>query len=254
MTTYLEQRLAEAESDGPVHEFGAGDALHTETADLPLDVTVVEQHGGKYYTMWHTEELTERLIHVNQMAGVMKRRYPADAVLVYARPGGKVFTVDRPKHRPPELVNFCRLHPDDPDRERWNAMGLPRCAKSLANPYEVDRHMQKKHATAWGTIERERLRAERDEDRKAQRVMMETLTKQTLEDPSFTEISPRDVEVVKDWKDAAVGVDSDSQIVSPRRVTVECAICGHKTWSTTQLKANNKLKKHMEATHAANLA
>lgn len=230
MTSYLEQRVKEAETDGPVHEFQTGDSLHTESADLPVNINVVEARGGKYYRMWHAEDLTERLIHVNLMNNVIKQRFSVGAQLQNARPGDRVFVFDRPKARPPELRNRCRLHPDDLDREIWDAMGLPICSKPLANPYEVDRHMQKKHSTAWGTIERDRLKKERDEDRTAQKVMMDAIARQAMGGiPTI--------------------VDEAPSAPQTSRAHAECNQCSYTTRSTSKTKANNKLKKHVKDTH-----
>ncbi len=252
MTTYIEQRIAEAETDGPVHEFQSGDNLQQETPEVPLESNFVEVKGGKYYRMWHAEDLDERLIQVNLMNSVLKQRFPTTRKdLRHARPGDKVFVFEQPKARPPELMNRCRLHPKDPARPEWDAMGLPTCSKPLANPYEVDRHMQKKHSTAWGAIERDRLHKERQEDRAAQRAMMKAITKETLDDPSFTDIIDKDIKVVQTWKAAEGGLAQDSEIVPTRRVTVECGQCDFRTWSTTKTKANNKLKKHTEAEHGS---
>lgn len=247
MTTYLEQRIAEAETEGPVHEYRVGDAIHTENADLPVDITMIEQRGGKYYRMWHTEDLSERLIHVNLMPSVMKKRFPDDATLIHARPGGKVFAFERPNARPRVLVDKCRLHPQDHEREVWDGMGLPVCAKKLANPYEVDRHMQKKHLTAWGTIEREREKLERAEDRKAQHVMMEALAGKSLTPTERLDIAT-DPEIPNDVAITVTKFRSDKD-TKPRHY-ISCTQCKFRTWSTTEQKANNKLKTHVESTHA----
>ena len=246
MTTYIDQRIAEAETDGPVHEYKTGDNLQLETPEVPLESNFVEIKGGKYYRMWHAEDLDERLIQVNLMNSVLKQRFPATRKdLRNARPGDKIFVFEQPKARPPELLNRCRLHPKDPDRGNWDAMGLPTCSKPLANPYEVDRHMQKKHSTAWGAIERDRLRSERDEDRLAQRVMMEAIGRVA---------APAAAPQIIDEPEAP---PSNDEILDHRskgeRVRVFCTEpdCGHSTWSTTKTKATNKLKKHTEDKHGS---
>jgi len=244
MTSSLEQRIQAAERDGPVHEYAAGDVLHHETADLPVEMHIVEQRGGKYYQMWHAEDGTERLIHVNLMNGVLKMRFnERHEPLLHGRRGGRIFVFDRPTHRPREMVNFCRLHPNDPDRSDWDLMGLPVCKKPLANPYEVDRHMQKKHSTAWGTIERERTKLERDEDRKAQHVMMQAIGRTAAPTPpteSLVEVPSTDYAKIE-FKP----MDTNT------RVNVSCPYCDFRTWSTTKTKANNKLKKHQLESHGS---
>ncbi len=247
MTSYLEQRIQEAERDGPVHEYKSGDNLMPETAELPIESTFIEVRGGKYYRMWHTEDLDERLIHVNLMATTIKQTFSLDRKdLRNARPGSKIFSFDKPVARPIELINKCRLHPQDPERPSWDLMGLPTCSKPLANPYEVDRHMQKKHATAWGAIERDRLSKERLEDRKAQQAMMEAIGRS---------LSPTEaLDAIADPSIPAKVVQNMMELRDERkertRVDVSCNQCSFRTWSTTQTKAANKLKKHVKDQHA----
>lgn len=251
MTSYIEERIKEAETDGPIHEFQAGDNLQQETTEVPLESNFVEVKGGKYYRMWHAEDLDERLIQVNLMNSVLKQRFATTRKdLRHARPGDKIFVFEQPKARPPELMNRCRLHPKDPDRENWDTMGLPTCSKPLANPYEVDRHMQKKHSTAWGAIERERLSRERLEDRKAQSAMMEAIGRSLTPTEALDAIADPTIptQVVQDMMELR---EESKPSQAPRnRVDIHCLQCSYKTWSTTLTKANNKLKKHVEETHA----
>jgi len=247
MTTYLDARIKEAEVDGPVHEFRTGDSLHRESPDLPVDINVVEVKGGKYYRMWHAEDLTERLIHVNLMNNAVNARFTEKhEPLRHARKGDRVFVFERPAARPPELLNRCRLHPNDPERAEWDKMGLPVCKKPLANPYEVDRHMQKKHSTAWGTIERDRLKAERDEDRQAQRVMMDALARGVAPSPTANDVVEASPEPKEIFGNPSTTIELIPEAPKSKRVDIQCDVCSYKTWSTSKTKANNKLKKHKE--------
>lgn len=249
MSTYLDQRIKEAEMDGPVHEYKAGDNLQQETHEVPLESNFVEVKGGKYYRMWHAEDLDERLIHVNLMNNALRQRFPAsEKGLRHARPGDKMFVFERPVARPPELINRCRLHPNDPDRPEWDKMGLPTCSKPLANPYEVDRHMQKKHSTAWGAIERERTRRERDEDRLAQRTMMEAIGGVVA--PQAPKVMDEPIIKVATPYFNTDTPPAEKVPLTRKRVDVTCDQCSYTTWSTSQTKVNNKLKKHVEDKHA----
>ena len=67
----------------------------------------------------------------------------------------------------------CFLHKDDQNRELYNVKGFAVCPKdNLASPYQVTRHMQKRHKTEWGEIEKDRQDAEKKEDREFQRTLM----------------------------------------------------------------------------------
>ncbi len=67
----------------------------------------------------------------------------------------------------------CLLHADDPNREHYDLLGLAVCPKgNLASPFQVRRHMMKKHKVEWESIEQERIDAEKKEDREFQRQLM----------------------------------------------------------------------------------
>ena len=94
--------------------------------------------------------------------------------------GSFVFTTVKPKFAPKRGKLKCMLHTDSPDRETYNLMGLPVCIKSnLTSPYQVIRHMQKRHKVEYATIkeeearlERERVRVERKQDREIQEAIL----------------------------------------------------------------------------------
>ncbi len=70
----------------------------------------------------------------------------------------------------------CMLHPDDANRAYYDIQGLAVCLKSnLTSPYQVERHMQKRHKVEWETIKNERDRKEKQEDRDLQRQMIESM-------------------------------------------------------------------------------
>jgi len=71
----------------------------------------------------------------------------------------------------------CMLHKDGPNRALYDTLGLPVCPKAnLRNPYEVRRHMQKRHKTAWESLEEERKEKERQEELSVRRLMVEGMT------------------------------------------------------------------------------
>lgn len=94
--------------------------------------------------------------------------------------GSPVFTEIKPDFTPPRGIFKCKLHPEDPNREHYDTLGLPTCLKSnLTAPFHVTRHMKTRHKTEWGIIEQdlkdaEELRKieERREDRDFQKQLM----------------------------------------------------------------------------------
>src|SRR3990172_1278414 len=88
--------------------------------------------------------------------------------------GRFVFSVTPPTDVTPTVGTYkCWLHPDDPQREHFDALGLPTCRKmNLTSPTQVKRHMKIRHPTALETIEDEQRQREREEDRAFQRELM----------------------------------------------------------------------------------
>ena len=72
----------------------------------------------------------------------------------------------------------CLLHPDDPNRNHYDDLGFAVCHKKLTSPYQVKRHMGKRHKSEWAAIEEERKDRERQEDRDFQRQLMAKVTEE----------------------------------------------------------------------------
>ncbi len=90
------------------------------------------------------------------------------------RPDGSlIFTTIKPPFEPPVGTNKCILHKEAPDRKLYDEMGLPVCpASHLSSPYQVKRHMQKRHPAEWAAIEHERETLDKAEDRALRRKML----------------------------------------------------------------------------------
>ena len=89
--------------------------------------------------------------------------------------GSLVFTTRRPNVTPIAVERHCcMLHPTDPNRSYYDALGLPTCRKAnLVSPFQVKRHMQRRHKVEWSTLEDERERREKEEDRTYQRAVVD---------------------------------------------------------------------------------
>jgi hypothetical protein len=87
------------------------------------------------------------------------------------RPNGRPVYTTRPPKEPPKRGTYkCLLHPDGPNRKHYDDLGLPTCRKAnLTSPFQVNRHMQKRHPVEWATIESERVSREKQEERDFQR-------------------------------------------------------------------------------------
>lgn len=116
-----------------------------------------------------TGEASEILVTMLQMN--LRKRRPD---------GSRVFTTEKPDFEPNRGTLKCLLHPEGPDREYYDSLGLPTCQKSnLTSPFQVRRHMEKRHRVEWGTIEEDRKAKEKQEERDFQRSLMGRATPQS---------------------------------------------------------------------------
>ena len=83
--------------------------------------------------------------------------------------GTFIFTTTPPKKAPRRGTLKCLLHPDGENREHYDELGFPTCRKAnLTSPFQVSRHMQKRHKMEWAAIEAERQAAEKQAEREFQ--------------------------------------------------------------------------------------
>ena len=125
----------------------------------PMKIT-----SAGYTVVYDTRTGIDSTINNNNLRSVLKKKR-LDGTLVF----GLEQTVT-----PKEGQFKCLLHEDDSNRAHYNDIGLAVCPKgNLASPYQVRRHMEKRHKTEWGAIEAERIESEKQEDRDFQRTLME---------------------------------------------------------------------------------
>ena len=86
--------------------------------------------------------------------------------------GSQVFTTVKPKTPPKRGVLKCMLHPDVRKPE-YNDWGFPVCMKAnLNNPFQVRRHMEKRHKDEYKAIKEEQVRIEKDRDREERNAIL----------------------------------------------------------------------------------
>jgi hypothetical protein len=87
--------------------------------------------------------------------------------------GSLVFTTKKPAVAPKRGTIKCMLHPDNPNRAHYDALGLPTCRKSnLTSLHQLKQHMRHRHPVEWATIEDERKEAEKAKEREFQRSLL----------------------------------------------------------------------------------
>ena len=96
---------------------------------------------------------------------VCRRNNLAHKLSLKREDGSLVFTTVRPTVLPKRGVLKCMLHPDE-RKETYDAWGFPVCRKSnLTSPFQVRRHMQKRHKQEFEAIKEEEARIEKDKER-----------------------------------------------------------------------------------------
>ena len=168
----LEQMISEAEVATEPGELRGGQVISADDADMPAPMVSLKLQSAGYVYIYDNRTSERSVCNRNMLAAALKKKR-AD--------GSKVFTTTKPA-TPPKRGHFkCLLHADDPNREHYTELGLPVCGKAnLTSPYQVTRHMEKRHQMEWKTIERERTDAEKQEERDFRRELMGKTVKAPL--------------------------------------------------------------------------
>ncbi len=144
----------------------------------PMKIT-----SAGYTVVYDTKTGVDSTINNNNLRAVLRKKR-LDGTRVFGLEQTIVPTVGQYK---------CLLHQEDPNRGHYNDIGLAVCPKgNLASPYQVRRHMEKRHKTEWGAIEAERTDAEKKEDRDFQRTLMERAMGNPVEEKAPLYVSDKD--------------------------------------------------------------
>ena len=102
--------------------------------------------------------------------------------------GNRMFTSIKPAVTlTPVKRHKCLLHPEErePIYDDW---GLPTCSKdNIADPLNLELHMQRRHPMAWNTIQREKQRLEKEEERGWQKQIAMAAVRGNPERPAIEE-------------------------------------------------------------------
>ena len=138
--------------------------VHRGDEEQPAPMTFSQLKSAGYTIIYDIETGEQSITNNNMLAAQLKKM----------RNGKRVFTTTKPSSEPKRGTIKCLLHPDDPNREHYNEMGLPQCRKSnLINEFQRTRHMQRKHRDEWAAIEAEK----KERENKAAQQLLEKLAK-----------------------------------------------------------------------------
>jgi len=160
----IEEMISEAESAPEPGELKGGQVISSDDADMPAPMVSLKLKSAGYKYIYDTRTRERSVCNRNMLASALKKKR-AD--------GSTVFTTEKPSVPPKRGHLKCLLHADDPNREHYTELGLAVCKKAnLTSPYQVTRHMEKRHQMEWKTIERERIDIEKQEEREFRRELM----------------------------------------------------------------------------------
>ena len=124
------------------------DVLQRSDEGVPVPIVVSHVSDSGYKVIYDTQTGLDSLTSVNMLPAQLRKR---------RTDGSLVFTTRKPAIEPPRGTHKCMLHPDDPNRAEYTALGLPVCPKAnLTSTFMVEQHMRHKHHTEWETLEKMR--------------------------------------------------------------------------------------------------
>ena len=202
--------------------------LDDGSGDLPP--TIIDRVASAGHTwLYNTRSGSPAAVNNNMVPSRLSQTWRDD--------GKPMFTTRDPGFRPHIGEEKCLLHPEKPERDEYNRMGLPVCrASHIQNEYEVRQHMRTKHGKEWAVIEDIRQRATAAEDRKFQRAMLDRYT------------SPGIVEVVESATNNPEPLVSEAIVETPQ-VIVSCETCGRTMQGKNLTGAKVRLRSHMRRVH-----
>lgn len=127
------------------------------------EIKAVSVASAGYTWVYDTRTGIPSKINNNNIRSVLRKK---------REDGSYVFELKQ-RVKPKEGTFPCLLHSSDPNRQHYTDIGLAVCPKdNLASPYQVRRHMEKRHKMEWAAIEDERKVKEKEEDKAFQRLLM----------------------------------------------------------------------------------
>lgn len=132
--------------------------------DLGVEMTPAQLKSAGYVYIYDTKTFDRSVCNRNTLVHHLSKKRPD---------GSQVFTTLRPTQKPQVGTHKCMLHPEAPGRYQLDKLGLPTCLKSnLANPYQVKRHMEKRHKMEYAAIKEEEAREEKEKEVKLREALI----------------------------------------------------------------------------------
>ena len=199
--------IEEAEAAPEPGSFNRSQVIHSSSDAFPIDVQIASLESAGYVYVYDTADGERSVVNRNML----------EAQLSKLRPDGtRFFTTVKPAFEPVRGTLKCLLHKDDPDRGQYDIWGFATCNKSnLVSEFQVNRHVQVRHRMEWQTIEAERERAEREEERNFQRQLLASFSGQAPQTQASDTVDT--VDTAEDYTDCGCGEAIRSRYLAQHR-------------------------------------
>ena len=158
----LEEMLRDAEDAVEPGDMVSGQVI-SQSAEMTMTTSQLQSAGWVY--VYDTVTADRSVVNRNMLPQQLQKQ---------RLDGSYFFSTRKPEGIEPVMGDInCLLHIDDPDREKYDRMGLVTCTKiGFRNELNRDQHLRTRHPRAYATLENERVR----EDREAERLERMALT------------------------------------------------------------------------------
>jgi hypothetical protein len=161
----VEEMLRDAEAAVEPGDLATGQVI-SRSEDMTMTTSELQSAGWVY--VYDTLTADRSVVNRNMLPQQLeKRRSDGSYVFSTRKPEGIESIVG---------VLNCFLHADDPDREKYDRMGLVKCIKTgFLNELDRSSHMRHRHPRAFATLENERVREEREAEKLERRALTESI-------------------------------------------------------------------------------
>ena len=172
----LEELLIDAEEVNEPGSLREGRLLHSGNDEVPMPMGVASLEFGGHVYVYHTQTGGRSRINSNMLAMQLTKTL---------EDGSRAFTTEKLPFEPEKGTIKCMLHADDPNRAHYDSLGFATCPKQyIPSQYQLQRHMTGRHRLENATIAEEAERAEKEEEREFQRMLLQAAANGVANPPS----------------------------------------------------------------------
>ena len=161
----LEEMLRDAEDAAEPGDMASGQVI-SQNGEMTMTTSQLQSAGWVY--VYDTRTADRSVVNRNMLPQQLQKLRPD---------GSYVFSTRKPEGIEIIVGDLdCFLHADDPNREKYNRMGLVTCIKiGFLNELDRANHMRYRHPRAYATLENERVREDREAERQERLALTESI-------------------------------------------------------------------------------